>query len=55
MKRLERFAMERGATTVEYALLFALISLVVMGAASALGGSFHGVFQELSQNLPAGR
>ena len=46
---------ERGATAIEYALLGALMILVVIGALAALGGNLEGIFFELAQNLPATR
>ena len=44
---------KRGATVIEHMLLGALIALVVIGAASALGGNLEGVFHQLAQNIPA--
>lgn len=42
--------LRKGATSLEYMLLAALIGLVAAGAASAVGGDFQTVFQQLAQN-----
>lgn len=44
---------ERGATVVEYALLVALIAIVVIGGITAFGGSLTGFFGDLGDQLPA--
>lgn len=44
---------ERGATVVEYALLVALIAIVVIGGITAFGGSLTSFFSDLGSNLPA--
>lgn len=44
---------DRGATVVEYALLVALIAIVVIGGITAFGGSLTSFFSDLGDNLPA--
>jgi pilus assembly protein Flp/PilA len=39
---------ERGATAVEYALMAALIALVIISAVIVLGGSVNAIFQDAS-------
>ena len=52
MNIFARFAQdESGATAIEYGLIAALISVVIIGAVSALGGSLGGVFGEISTCL----
>jgi len=42
---LTRFlADERGATAIEYSLLIAMLTLVILGAVSALGGGTGGLW-----------
>ena len=36
---------QRGASSVEYALLAALIAIVIIGAVTAFGGKTNGLFQ----------
>ena len=43
----------RGAALIEVLLLGSMIVLVAIGAASAMHGYLEGVFQQLTQNLPA--
>ena len=42
---------ERGASLVEYALLVALIAVVVIGAVTLLGGTAEDKFSEVSSSL----
>lgn len=42
---------ERGASLVEYALLVALIAVVVIGAVTALGGTARDNFEEINSAL----
>lgn len=42
---------ESGATAVEYGLLTALISVVIMGALSTLGANLSGTFTTVSTEL----
>ena len=43
---------ERGASLVEYALLVALIAVVVIGAITLLGNSASETFSGVASNLP---
>jgi pilus assembly protein Flp/PilA len=43
---------ERGATAVEYAIMVALIAVVIITAVSALGTKLATVFQHVTGNLP---
>jgi pilus assembly protein Flp/PilA len=43
---------DRGATVVEYALLIALIALVVIGAITAFGSQLSDLFSGLGDQLP---
>ena len=42
---------ERGASLVEYALLLALIAMVVLGAVTVLGSTTSGAFSEFTSEL----
>lgn len=42
---------ERGASLVEYALLVALIAVVVIGAVTALGGAANDKFEQVNEAL----
>ncbi len=42
---------ESGATAIEYGLIAALISVALIGGASALGGSLDDTFNGLSDKL----
>lgn len=44
---------ERGASLVEYALLVALIAVVVIGAITLLGRNASNTFSNVSGKLPA--
>lgn len=44
---------ERGASLVEYALLVALIAVVVIGAVTALGGTAKENFEQVNDALSA--
>jgi pilus assembly protein Flp/PilA len=44
---------ESGATAIEYGLIAALISVGIIAAATALGGSLEDVFNSLSGTLDA--
>lgn len=44
---------ERGASLVEYALLVALIAVVVIGAITLLSGSIEDTFSSVSTELDA--
>ena len=48
MKRIQRLHTERGATAVEYGLLVALISAVIVGTVAALGGPVMGLFTSVT-------
>ncbi|KQT49433.1 hypothetical protein ASG47_03625 [Devosia sp. Leaf420] len=52
MNILARFAQdESGATAIEYGLIAALISVVIIGAVSALGGQLFSVFNNINTKL----
>ncbi len=42
---------ERGATAIEYALIAALLGVVVAGAITALGVKLYGTFGNISSKL----
>ena len=42
---------ERGATAVEYGLMVALISLVIIVAVALLGGNLSGVFNHVAGSV----
>jgi pilus assembly protein Flp/PilA len=44
---------EEGATAIEYGLLAALVSVVIIGALTALGDSLNGTFTSVSDKLKA--
>ncbi len=44
---------ESGATAIEYGLIAALVSVVAIGALTALGGSLTTMFQTVSNALTA--
>jgi|WetSurMetagenome_2_1015567.scaffolds.fasta_scaffold1658778_1 pilus assembly protein Flp/PilA len=44
---------EQGASAIEYALLVALIALAITAAATTLGTSISGMFQNASSKLNA--
>jgi pilus assembly protein Flp/PilA len=44
---------QRGATSVEYALVAALIALVVVGSVTLFGGSTAGLFQRSCSSMAA--
>ncbi|MGV3576592.1 MAG: Flp family type IVb pilin [Devosia sp.] len=49
MNIFARFAQdESGATAIEYGLIAALISVVIIGAVAALGTQLTGVFTEIT-------
>ncbi|GLQ17449.1 Flp family type IVb pilin [Maritalea porphyrae] len=39
---------ESGATAIEYGLIAALISVVIIGAATAMGGQLKSVFESIT-------
>jgi pilus assembly protein Flp/PilA len=45
---------ESGATAIEYGLITALISLVMIGSLNALGGHLKSTFSTVSTQLAAG-
>ncbi|HWV19714.1 MAG TPA: Flp family type IVb pilin [Devosia sp.] len=52
MNIFARFAQdESGATAIEYGLIAALISVVIIGAVSALGTNLTGVFEKIDDCL----
>ncbi|CAG9165031.1 hypothetical protein LMG23992_00177 [Cupriavidus laharis] len=42
----------QGVTSIEYALLGALIAMVIVSAVSALGGSVLGLYQMIAARMP---
>jgi pilus assembly protein Flp/PilA len=44
---------ETGVTAIEYGLIAALISVVIIGAATAVGNNLAGVFNGISAQLAA--
>jgi len=42
---------ERGATAVEYALMVALIAVVIIAAVTLLGGQLKAVFERITSEL----
>ena len=52
MNIFARFAQdESGATAIEYGLIAALISVVIIGAVSLLGGTLNTVFTDINTCL----
>lgn len=52
MKIFARFAQdESGATAIEYGLIAALISVVIIVAVGALGGTLSDVFLDINEKL----
>ena len=52
MNIFARFAQdESGATAIEYGLIAALISVVIIGAVSILGGNLNTVFEDINECL----
>jgi pilus assembly protein Flp/PilA len=47
------FKDESGVTAIEYGLIAALISVVIIGAATAVGGQLAAVFTTISTQLTA--
>jgi len=45
---------ESGATAIEYGLIAALISVVIIGAITLLGGNLSAVFSNVANTLAAG-
>ncbi|PTL71598.1 Flp family type IVb pilin [Rathayibacter caricis DSM 15933] len=44
---------QKGATAVEYGLLVGLIAVVIIGVVVLLGPQLAGIFQTISDDLPA--
>lgn len=56
MNIFARFAKdESGATAIEYGLIAALISVVIIGAVATLGGTLNGVFEDINTELTKDR
>ncbi len=52
-KFISRFAKdESGATAIEYALIAALIALVLVAALTTLGGKVGGTFNSVASKMP---
>ena len=45
---------EKGATAIEYGLIAALISVALVGAASSLGGTLSGTFENIDKQMTPG-
>jgi pilus assembly protein Flp/PilA len=45
-------ANDRGATSIEYALLAALIALAIIGSATTIGTQLNSNFVEVSEQFP---
>lgn len=53
--KFDRFVSEeKGATAIEYGLIAAGISVVIMGTVWLLGGTLDGVFQSVLSQLSGG-
>ena len=53
MKLVARFFKnESGATAIEYGLIAALISVAIIGGASAVGGGINNTLGNISSKLP---
>lgn len=48
------FSRETGQGLVEYALILALIAIVVIGVLQVIGNRASGVFQQIGEQLPQG-
>jgi pilus assembly protein Flp/PilA len=48
---IESLKHEEGQTLAEYALLLALIAIVVIVAVTALGGQIRGIFDAITKSL----
>jgi len=52
LRVLARFGKDQsGATAIEYALLAAGISIVIVAAVDAIGGNLNGIFNNVSTQL----
>ena len=52
MSFLTRFLRdEEGATAIEYGLIAALVSVVIIGALTLLGGNLEATFQTIAKNV----
>ncbi len=51
VRLVSRIKSEEGATAIEYALLAALIAVVIAAGASALGGSISALFSSIATYL----
>ena len=49
--RVDAVKNERGATAVEYALLVALIAIVIIGVVATLGTRLSGLFSTVSSDV----
>lgn len=45
---------ESGATAIEYGLIAALISVAIIGGATAVGGGVNTAFTDISSEMPSG-
>ena len=52
MSFLTRFLRdEEGATAIEYGLIAALVSVVIIGALTLLGGNLEATFNRIAENI----
>jgi pilus assembly protein Flp/PilA len=54
-KFLRRFSNEKGATAIEYGLIAALISVVIISAVTLVGTRLGGVFNRVGNSLVVSR
>jgi Flp pilus assembly pilin Flp len=50
--RRSRRRTQRGAAAVEYALIAAMIAVVIIGSVMLFAGSTNGLFQKTCQSMP---
>lgn len=53
MKKLMRKMKRKGQSLVEYALILALVAIVVIAALRTLGGKVNTTLDNVGQNLPS--
>jgi pilus assembly protein Flp/PilA len=51
-KLMELFKKEDGVTAPEYALIAALIAVVIIGAVTLLGEAIEGTFTDIAESMP---
>ena len=50
-KLLNKFREKKGQSLVEYALILALVAIVVIAALTTLGGTASNTFQDIASNV----